>query len=302
MNLLPFDIQAYLEDRNILFHTEGKNVTEGWTNITCLWCDDLSNHLGVSPNNLYHCWICGKKGSVLDIIRKIENCSYSKAESIVKEYSTLSPLTFEEKIKEHIGPRRGSILPKEAGELTTLHRDYLQQRNYNPDFLIEKYRLTACDFFGKYKYRIIVPVLMAGKVVNFTARDTTGRAKEPYLNCPNKEALIPMKDCLYNLDSVQDTALIVEGVTDVWTMGDGTVATMGTEFTQNQILLLHQKGIKKAAVMFDGAPVAIAIAHKLANTLSAIIPVVDVLELDSGDPGELSEEDVMDIRKRVFEY
>ena len=40
MNLFEF-----LDDYDIEYWTEGKNVVKGWVNITCTFCDDDSNHL-----------------------------------------------------------------------------------------------------------------------------------------------------------------------------------------------------------------------------------------------------------------
>ena len=300
MDLQRFNSTLYLEDKNILFHTEGKNVTEGWINIECLWCDDPSHHLGISPSNLYHCWRCGLKGSAIDIVMKVENCSYGSALIVMENYEDYLPgyVNQEEKTQ---GVSRIKF-PSDMKDLESLHRNYLIKRGFNPEELIEKYQLKACYLTGEFKYRIIVPVILDGRTVNFLGMDVTGQAKYRYKNNSNDNAIIPIKSLLYNLDSVQNTALIVEGITDVWRMGDGTVATMSMEYTQEQILLLCRKKVKKAVVMFDGEELAIRKAYKLANALSAAIPVVEVFELPSGDPAELSEKEVKNIRQKIFEY
>jgi len=45
--------------------------------------------------------------------------------------------------------------------------------------------------------------------------------------------------------------IIVEGITDVWRLGDGAVATFTKNFTREQILLLKKKNIKEAFVFYD---------------------------------------------------
>ena len=298
MNLEAIDIIAYLEDKNIPFRTEGKNVTIGWTNINCPWCSDPSHHLGISPSNLYHCWRCGAKGSVINIIMEVEKSSYKSAQLIAEEYSDYS---ISEQAPEKPYLSRCS-LPPEATELQSIHKEFLGNRQFNPNFLTEKYHLKACYLTGDYKYRIIVPVILNKKIVNFVGIDITGQANQKYKNCKNETSVIPMKHLLYNIDSVLDTALIVEGVTDVWRLGDGTVAVMGMEYTQEQILLLHQRKIRKAVVMFDSELLAIKKANKLANALSVVIPIVEVIELELGDPADLPEEEVLELREKIFEF
>lgn len=302
MNLQTFDTIAYLEDRGIAYSTEGKNVTQGWINVQCPWCGDPSQHLGISPSNLLNCWRCGKHGPVINLVMEIENCSYRDVLAIIEEFQTYTPRSFKEEVQDRIETDGKNILPPEMKELQPLHRNYLEGRGFDPDFLTEKYRLGACYLTGEYRYRIIVPVIMAEKVVNFTGMDVTGQAKMKYKNCKNDASLIPMKHVLYNIDTVRDTALVVEGVTDVWRIGDGTVAVMGMEYTQEQVRLLYTKGVKKVIVMFDEGPMERKKAGRLADALSVLLPVVEVIELNSGDPADLSDEEVRELREEIFEY
>ena len=300
MNKLEyFDVKEYLEDRGITYWEYGKNVTEGWINIQCVFCDDRSNHLGIDPTTMFTaCWKCGPHGPVTNIVREIEGCSYNQALEIIG-YFQASYIQQTKKIGNKQDPGK-DILPKYAGELRTIHKEYLISRGFDPEYLTEKYGLKACTDMGDYKYSIIVPVFVNGKVVNFTAMYLN--RQQGYKHCPNEESHIPMKQCLYNIDTVKDTALVVEGVTDVWKMGDGTVAVMGMEYTVDQINLLYQTGVKKVVVMFDGEELAIKKANKFARALAGIIPIVEVIELDSGDPGDFLPEEVAKCRKIIFGY
>lgn len=302
MDIQTFDAIAYLDDRNISYHTKGKNVTQGWVNVQCCWCSDPSYHLGISPDNFLNCWRCGTHGPITNYIKEVENIPHAKVVDIVEEFQTYMPRSFEEEIQDKIETGKKAILLPEMKELQTLHRNYLKKRRFDPDFLIEKYQLKGCYLTGEYKYRIIVPAIMAGKIVNFTGMDVTGQAKTKYKNCKNDASLIPMKHVLYNIDTVRDTALIVEGVTDVWRMGDGAVAVMGMEYTQEQIRLLYTKGVKKVVVMFDKGILEKKKANRLADALSVLLPIVEVIELVSGDPADLSDEEAEKLREEIFEY
>jgi len=295
-----FDIRAWLDDRSVRYSREGKNVSPGWIGIKCPWCGDSSNHLGLNLKGKFiNCWRCGKKGDIITLIRELEQCSFNRAKAIIEEFQDR---TFDV-LRQDIQKRHatGEILPKEAtAEFPGLHFNYLRKRNFDPNIIIPKYGLLACGNTGDWKFRIIAPVFQDGKIVNFTARDVTGESRSKYKHCSNDRAIVSMKECLYNLDSVRSTVLVVEGVTDVWRMGDGCVATMGIEWTQAQVRLLRERGIKRVFVLFDAEAQAQRQAEKLAAQLSVFVPEVGVLGIPGGDPGELDERAVREIRGRVF--
>ena len=88
MNIQDFDIIAYLESREVEYHTSGKNVTSGWIEINCPFCfpEDPSWHLGINlDTKLYNCYICGNKGSPINLIMEIDQCSFPKAKKIRPE-------------------------------------------------------------------------------------------------------------------------------------------------------------------------------------------------------------------------
>ncbi len=297
-----FDIKAYLDDKNISCYEIGKNVTRGGIEINCAFCGDPSQHCGINLNSkFFHCWICGEKGTATKLIKEIEECSWTKAEKIITQYQDLSFLELKQDIlKRYEGD--GQILPKESiTELPDAYQRYLANRGFDPDVICKQYYVRACHNIGDFKFRIIIPIIMDGKIVNFTTRSIAGTSPK-YKHCPNEKAIIPMRECVYNIDSVvADAVLIVEGTLDVWRMGKGTVALMGIEFTEEQIELLRQKELKKVVVMFDGEPQAIRQAHKLAAKLSAFVSTAYVIELPGGkDPADLSNKEVEEIRENIF--
>lgn len=301
MSKESFNVKAYLEDKHIPYYTEGKNVTRGWIEINCPFCSDPSQHCGVNlSSKMFHCWICGAKGVITKLIQELEDCSYQKAEKIISQYQDLSLLELKQDIlKRYEGD--GQILPKESTvELPGIHRQYLVNRGFDPEEICKRYHIKACYNTGKFKFRLIIPIIMDDKVVNFTARSVADVSPK-YKHCPNEKAITPMRSCIYNIDSVLDTVLIVEGPLDVWRIGKGSVALMGIEFTEEQIELLQQKELKKAVVMFDGEPQAIRQATKLAAKLSAFVPIVYVIELPIGkDPDTLDPKTILEIQENVF--
>jgi hypothetical protein len=289
-----FDIKEYLESRNIPFKTEGKNISADWIGINCPFCGDHSNHLGIKEI-WFSCWRCGTKGHITKLIQEIDSCNFYQANDIVNSFDSVSFPDLKTDIRKRLGD---NILPAFAcKDFPEIHTNYLQNRGFDPTYLIETYNLYACYNLGNYKFRIIVPIMENGFIINFTAMAVSGQDHK-YIHCSNKDAIIPMKECLYNIDTVREIAIIVEGVSDVWRIGNSCVATMGLEYTTEQIKLLVDKGVKKAFVMFDSESFAIRKARKLADSLSVFMES-ETIELESGDPGELNDQQVQTLRKEI---
>lgn len=301
--LETFDIFAYFDERNVEYTTEGKNVSAGWVNIQCFnpACDDDSNHLGINlKSKLIHCWRCGMKGSAVRIIQHVEKCSYTRAEHLLKEFQedTL------ENLKRDIRIRADDCkLPEEAlPDPPDLHRDYLIGRNFDPVYLTKKFSLKYCAHLGPYKFRIIAPIFLNGRLVNFQTRDVTGKAEKRYVICPNDKAIIPGRECLYNIDTVTDQVILVEGITDVWRLGDESVALMGIEYTREQLNLLIKKNLKEAYVLFDSEVLAQKRAEKLARELAGFVKKVEVITLpENSDPANLSDSDALLLKKKLLQ-
>lgn len=296
-----FDIESYLESRRVEFWTEGKNVTRGWINIKCPWCPDPSNHLGINlSNKKISCWICSVKGTAIKLISKIDRCSFKNVLQTVKKFSSVQYNKEKSLDISDLTERKTQVsLPIVAKrKLLPIYRAFLEQRGFNTEHIFNKYDLLCNGPIGKYKHRLIVPFYKNKRLVTFSARDVTGRAAVPYINHPIKESILSTKETLYNIDNCFETALVLEGFIDVWKVGDGACATMGTKWTAEQASLLYS--FKRVLVLFDTEPEAQENAEKLCFDLSSHIPHPEVLELDAGDPGDMNEDDINHLRKEVF--
>lgn len=294
-----FELLEYLDDRRIGYSTSGKNISSGWIGLTCPYCDDASNHFGINlEHKSFNCWRCGRHGSLITFIMLVDNCRRGEAWAVVKEYQG-GYVPRDQRAKEPL--RFTMALP--AGlepDWPGLHWDYLVGRGFDPEVIIPKYKLRACYTVGKYKYTIIIPIFLDGKLVNFQAMDVTRQKKRRYESPANKDAVMPAKACLYNLDTVQRVALIVEGATDVWRFGEGTVCTFGTEWTDEQVALLVEKELRSVFIMFDPEATAQRQAQELEAALVLLVPHVQRIELAQGDPAMQDEDTVSQVRKIVF--
>lgn len=291
----------YLDSKGIEYKTKGKNISSGWVGIeTCPSCLDSGFHFGINSKELnYSCWVCGEKGGPVNLFRLLEKCGYKRAKMLVEQYFPTDILDDDEPepiIKKKIN---GNILPKECSDfLYDQHINYLLGRNFNPNYLTQKYNLKSCLNTGQYKFSIIAPVIMDGETVSFIAADTTGKAKAKYLFPPNAQVHLPIHSCLYNIDSVKNgEVIIVEGITDVWRLGDGAVATMGKRITKEQINLLLKKDIERVVVIPDSD--AHEAGEKIANQVSGFFDNVEMIPLDEGDPGDLNADEVSELRRYI---
>jgi len=297
------DFIEWLEDNGIEYSTEGENVSKGWTGLNCIFCDDDLNHLGVTPDKTkFSCWKCGETGSIVKLIREILECSWGHAKDVVEELdlgeyalgsgsTDLSSYTS----ASSRSPAGKGILPNISSSLFPKpHRKYIRSRGFSLRHLKDEYKIRAVYTTSKYRFRIIIPYYLNGHIVNFVARDITNRAEKKYLACPNESAAIPIKSTFYNIDNVHGRkAVIVEGVTDVWSIGKGAIGASGTLITDEQLLLLTERRIKKVFIIPDED--AIEKAYRYANKLSAFMEV-EIVELDRGDPNEQDMRTISSIR------
>jgi len=296
-----FDIRSYLEDRDVEFWTEGKNVTAGWTNIQCVFpgCPDHSNHLGINPTGTaFNCYICGESGFIAKLIQEIDQCSWRQVNNIYNSYHKEDEIP---ERKEHPLTRKITYPKSFTKTLPKKAENYLKKRNFNPGPLINKYNLQYGGIVGKYKFRIIIPFYLDGKLVTFSSLDITGKQTPKYKHQAIDKAVIDPSRTLYNIDSVRDKMILVEGVTDTWRIGDGCCALMGKTATHEQKLLIHRKGVKSILVLFDSD--AGLEAKGVAIQLQGIAPQVDYMKYRTSkdfDPDTLPSKVLKSLRKKFF--
>lgn len=299
-----FDIFKFLDHYNIPYIEHGKNIGNSWFALeTCPFCDGGGNHFGINLQSKgYSCFICGEKGTPPNLVKELLRVSYGEALGIIKEFFN-GELEFD--IKE-----TGSkvILPSGIIELSKSGGDYLKSRSFDPIYLRDKYKLQQTSGHSvlkheghksDFKYRIIIPIYMNKQLVSFTGRDYTGQSAVRYKHVFIEACIIPPSSCLYNIDSVKDKCILVEGPTDAWRLGDGAVSLQGIRHTKEQIRYLTDKNLKKVVILFDSGKEEEA--TKLAKILSSLIPVVQVAFLPDGDPGELSDIEAVKIKHQLLE-
>lgn len=299
--------QAILDRLGIGYKKHGRNIGRNFLGVVCPneSCKDARGHCGLHQiQGFYTCFVCGKSGS-FEWFLKLNGVGYGLA----KELASTLKLGASERASEEESlpiPTNGGlakVMRDFKTPLSQVHRDYLESRNFDPDQLQRKYNLMGTDYIGRYKHRIVIPVIMNETVVGFTSRSISDKAQLKYLLSPEDINLVPRSQWLYNVDSVKKTngvAVITEGPTDVFRVGEGAIALMTIAFSKQQVLSLIQLKLRKVFLLFDSEENATKKAYELANRLAPFVST-EVIESDEwSDPGSMSEIQVRDLRRSIF--
>lgn len=267
----------------------------GWLNVRCPFCGDTGQHLGVREDGEYaNCWRCG--GHDLEYtLRGILRLSRTEVQKVLAQYSV------ESVVRAGLNRRqpRARALELPGGPLNPRERRYLTARGFDPDLLAEKYQIQGGGIVGEWAWRIVIPLIIGGRVVSWTARDITGKSDLRYKTLAIENSVVDPKTTVFNLDhSRRERGVLVEGPFDALKGGDGFVCSFGTSMTPAQLRLLSQR-FESLVILFDPSPAAQARAWHYAQLLAVIgrteIEIVDT-EIDR-DPGDMTGEEIRDLRR-----
>jgi len=291
-------IIEFYKDYNIQYWTECNNCALGWVNIQCPFCGDVSNHLGFNEEEGYfHCWRCGGEGkSLINVVMKLLKTDYKNAIQIIEIYEGSIPKT--NKIK-YIN-KKPFKFPTNITPLTAKHKKYLRKRGFNNSH-IKKWNLQATNLFSmlgglNFKNRILIPIYWQNEIVSFQTRDITGKVNKRYITCPHEFERIHHKHIIYVSDHLKkEVGICVEGVTDVWKLGDIGFATFGIEVTRKQIQMISEM-YKKVIIAFDPEPQAQKKAKLLSKELQFKGIQVIVIE-PFKEVGDMNKEEIEEFKK-----
>jgi hypothetical protein len=134
----------------------------------------------------------------------------------------------------------GRVVRLDKLDDTHVARSYLRSRSFDPDRIARFYNVHFCEESDRWlcNSRLIIPIYHNKKMRGWQARYVGEKDwKNPdtppkYYTCPGT----PRSQLLYNLGNASkyQTGIIVEGVTDVWSVGPMAVCTMGASMTPRQ--------------------------------------------------------------------
>ena len=284
--MAKLDVEQILTDYGISTAGPGdRHFRENWINIPCPFCSGNSgNHLGYIGSS-FVCHRCGKK----DRKRVLETLTGEAFSFLYKKYAVGQ--TSYSRPEEIVLPKVQELeYPLDIGPMSNRHKTYLFHRKLNPIKLERLWGLLGTGPIGDYCHRIVAPVRFNGKVVSYITRDITGHREhfDKYLPCKKEDEVIPHKHTLYGLDLVpsRQWIVVVEGIADVWRLGPGSVATYGTSWTKEQLVLLSK--FLNVYIYYDPEPEAQAKAKELGSNLLLLGSNVFIIT-ENTDPSDLSQ-------------
>ncbi len=286
------DIRNVLDDLNIEYNEAGKNIGNEWLGIEiCPFCQSTNNHLGININSpVFSCFACGEKGNTLKYLVKELN-SYPKAIQILEKHL---PLEFKKQNKKIKNNNINVKLPTSNKNPSIYQKNYLINRDFNPDELIEKYDLYFCGPTGKWANRIIVPIFKNRMLITFTSIDIHKGSKMRYKHLSEEKSIIPIKKHLFGLENQRDSVIVVEGIFDKFRIGTNCVCSFGTQQTQDQTAILSE--FKRVIIAFDGDKAGNIAMNRLGANLATLSEVIQVTLPTGKDPDMLSNKEVKEIR------
>ena len=175
---------------------------------------------------------------------------------------------------------------------------YLLSRGFDPQVVGPKYDVSFCqDIDARYPVahnKLIFPIKMHGNMVSWQARppydiDFSAAGQPKYYNAPGTNRRL----MLYNYDASKDLpwCALVEGVTDVWALGDGAIASFGKTLAAQQADIIASTW-KAAVIAMD--PDAMDAAKRIQAQLNRI-PTVLVQMPEGMDPASLDHDYFWDL-------
>lgn len=283
------------QDHRIPYLTSGHHHCHaGWIQTHCPQCTDGSHgwHLGfsVTKGNL-NCWRCGPVKWV-DFLRGRLRVSVETAKEVMRAYSDGRTT----KSRTAAARRRRVVPPDDLGPLLAAHRRYLAERGF-PKSVVEDWKLQGTRHLSrKWSWRVVSPICNeAGVIVAYAGRSIKDVRPKVMVTEDDKCGEDPAS-FLYGIEKVPgDTVIVVEGLTDTWNMGHGSVATLGIDWKVPQANKLRR--FKRRFIMFDPEERAQRKAEELANWLSYYPGETEIISGLPSDPGSLSRKRVRRIRR-----
>jgi hypothetical protein len=281
-----------LDEHGVAYHVTGAKCTQGWVNFTCPWCM-RDPYMGYNIQNRYvSCWNCGYHPLGMTL-RLLTGLSLPECFRLTAEFPRLFLGH-----KPHTGRYKE---PPNLEPLTTsgLHRDYLANRGLWPAIVSKMWGVRAIGpLGGRMKWRLWIPIHLRGEIVSWTTRHISPENPLRYLNAPDEESSYPVSDLLYGIDHARCAIIVVEGPVDVWKIGPGAVATLGTNVTPTRLLQIARFPYR--VVCFDNEPDAQVRAKSLCKELSMYPGTTKNVTLDSKDPGFCTPQELDSLRRLIL--
>lgn len=325
------NIKFVVNIKELLLHFNAKivNTTKNEIQFKCLnpsHDDHNASSFYNTDKHQFNCLGCTWSGSIFSLVMLVKHVSYEEAVRYLKDYIGLTDNTSDEnilsKMLEIKKKKKTDVATKQVGlpagydidfnKCNDVVLEYIKNRNI-PDDIIKKYYIGYCNV-GRYKDRLILPIVHFDKIMSFSARATWSIDKnalkdERYLF----ETDSPVGEIIWGLfnNYSRKNAIFVEGIFDALRLrqyGLNAFSCLNNDVTSVQIKLITDNFDGPIYIMPDndkGGQLMIKNFHsKLYNKID-----IKVCSIHCKDPDELSYEaahesfdtaiDILDLEQTV---
>ena len=284
--------EELLREHDVAFLSEGHHhCRPGWLQIDCPFCGTGTRgfHMGYSLAGGYvNCWRCGPH-RLHETVAELLHLSLKQAAALLGGL---------EKDKTRVVVQRGKlVLPRGRGPLLSCHKVYLRSRQYNCKDLVRLWQVQGIGLASRLAWRIFIPIIHQGEIVSWTTRSVKDEGLRYISAAPNEE-ILNHKDILYGEDYCRHAVVVVEGPFDVWRIGPGAVATLGTGYSRSQVRRLCNDPVRMVCV--DNEREAQQRARKLVRLLEPFQGETYNVILSGKDAGSTDAEEIQEIRERFL--
>lgn len=284
-----FPIQQYLENHKLDY----REISNSYILDKCLKCFRENKFYIHKEGKYFSCWVCGVKGSLVQLISLIDKVSYEIAYQLITGVRIYTPFEVKSRleVEEEVSDNPVIELPKyfKSIDLGIGEEEarYLERREIDQE-LVDLFQIK----YDEYQQRVIFPIgNRDGGVVGWQARDITDRHPIKILTKPNG---LKKSKLLYNFHRIINDGeiTIVEGPVDcIKAYQNNPVALFGKQISNYQLsLILSLSNLKRVNIGLD--PDAKEEIYKLGSILSPAFEVY-IISLPSGkkDLGDCSVEE-----------
>lgn len=281
-----------LRQRNVSVFTEGRYCRTGWVQFHCPFCsggtDPNKPYAGWNiANNYVNCWRCGAHNAQ-KTIQLLCNVPWKQAGSLLEQVLG-TPVA--EHSNEHVGTLQ---IPKEVGPLLRCHKNYIRQRDFDPDELKALWGIKGIGLASKLAWRLWIPITLRGRVVSWTTRALVDDGVR-YISASAEQESVPHKTLLYGEDYAGTSITVHEGAFDAWRIGPGAVATLGTATTPAQVRRIAH--YPRRIICFDAEPSAQRRAQRLCQQLAPFPGETINVVLDAKDMAVASTREIRQVKR-----
>lgn len=286
------NLTEILDQSGIEFKRPGEHhhATYNFLQIDCPFCSPQSKkfRMGIHVEKLFStCWTCGWHPFDLTLSECL-SVSLQSIREISKGLTT----------SKHIQTRiRGNLrVPDGIKELQDVHKKYLRKRGFDPEEISIVWGVKGIGLEPNLRWRLWIPIHLEGEIVSWTTRSIYDSPSR-YVTAKSEHENIPAKSILYGEDYVRNSIIIHEGPIDVWRTGPGSVATLGVNYTPDQLNRISKYPIR--IICFDSDEEAQKRARKLCRDLGAFPGKTKNIILKGKDAAESSGKEIRKLREMI---